>query len=83
MSLLDEHSLFLHLKRAVCMVLATKEAMWDELKEKIDREREMLMDMYGWELADFEEETSRQIFDALVERYKECVFHPCSIVYFR
>ncbi|PSR76683.1 hypothetical protein PHLCEN_2v8280 [Hermanssonia centrifuga] len=72
---LDGHSLYMQLHRAVSMVLATREAMWEELKERIDHNRESLK-AYGWEPSDFDEVgnkergVSRQKFDALVERYK-------------
>lgn len=69
-SSLDEHTLFLQLRTSVCRVLSAKEAMWDELKERIERDRESL-GIYGWESTDFEEAAARQIFDALIERYRE------------
>lgn len=71
---MDEHTLFIQLRRAVAMVLAAREAMWEELKDIIERDKELLMRVYGWQHADFDEDMSRQIFDALVERYKEYVF---------
>ena len=59
MSTLDEHTLFLQLRTAVCTVLSTREAMWDELKERIDRDRESLF-AFGWDPADLEEGASRR-----------------------
>ncbi len=65
----DEQLLFMQLYRAVGLVLATKEAMWDELKERLKRERGSLAE-YGWRDEEFLEDVSRRKFDALVERYK-------------
>lgn len=66
---LDEQVLFMQLYRAVGLVLATKEAMWEELKERLKREQGSLA-AYGWQDEGFLEDVSRRKFDALVERYK-------------
>ncbi|KAJ3539166.1 hypothetical protein NM688_g6406 [Phlebia brevispora] len=72
---LNSYSLYMQLRRAVVLILGLKEAMWDELKLKIERDRNSLK-IYGWEEADFEEEglttrdrgPSRQKFDAMVQQ---------------
>ncbi|KAH8099373.1 S-adenosyl-L-methionine-dependent methyltransferase [Cristinia sonorae] len=66
---LDEESLFMHLYRGVGSVLATREAMWDELMELIKNEPETL-EAHGWEAGDFTDAVARPKFDALVDRYK-------------
>ena len=73
---MDDHTLFMQLKRSVALVLSAKEAMWDELRERIESreredEREELTALHGWEDSDFSVDASRKIFDRLVERYKE------------
>ena len=65
---LDEHSLFMQLHRALGQVVACKEAMWDELLVKIERDQESLR-MYGWDDGDFSAATSRQKFEALFAQY--------------
>ncbi|KAI0785068.1 hypothetical protein C8Q75DRAFT_343810 [Abortiporus biennis] len=69
LSALDPHSLYMQLYRAVGVVLAVKEAMWDELKQKLKDEKGSLQ-AYGWDDQGYLEDVSRQKFDALVERYK-------------
>ncbi|EKM61303.1 uncharacterized protein PHACADRAFT_84271 [Phanerochaete carnosa HHB-10118-sp] len=66
---MNEHTLFFQLRRAVGQVLAVKEAMWEELKEKIEKDGHALL-AYGWEPADFDPESSRHKFDAMLEQYK-------------
>ena len=73
---MDDHTLFMQLKRSVALVLSAKEAMWDELRKRIESreredEREELTALHGWEDSDFSVDASRKIFDRLVERYKE------------
>ncbi|KAI0094360.1 hypothetical protein BDY19DRAFT_912415 [Irpex rosettiformis] len=73
---MDDHTLFMQLKRSVALVLSAKEAMWEELKERIEErerenEREELIALYGWEDSDLSGDAPRKIFDRLVERYKE------------
>ena len=65
----EEHSLFMHLYRAVGAVLALREAMWDELLEIIKKNSDSLK-VHGWESGDFQDGMARQKFDALIERYK-------------
>lgn len=67
---MDEHTLFFQLRRAVGQVLAVKEAMWEELKEKVEKDGHSLV-AYGWEPADFDPESSRHKFDAMLEQYKK------------
>lgn len=70
---LDEHTLFMQLQRAVSLVLATKEAMWEELLDKVDNNREFL-EAYGFDEDDFERmEMIRAKFEAMVEQYKKLV----------
>lgn len=66
---LDEHTLFLHLQRAVGLVYAAKEAMWEELKLLI-AEGPTALSKYGWDDSEYSEEASRERFDAMFERYK-------------
>ena len=73
---LEDKSLYMQLYRAAGTVYALKEAMWDELRERIESreredEREELTALHGWEDSDFSVDASRKIFDRLVERYKE------------
>ncbi|KAI0936751.1 hypothetical protein AcV5_004813 [Taiwanofungus camphoratus] len=68
--LLDEHSLYMQLFRAFGLVMACKEAMWEELMERVSKGDEALRG-YGWEVSDYAEVQSRQRFDALVEQYQK------------
>jgi hypothetical protein len=77
---MDNHTLFLQLKRSVDLILSAKEAMWDELWERIENrerthERRELTDLYGWEECDFQIDVARRIFNRLVNRYKESVLY--------
>jgi hypothetical protein len=65
---LDEHSLFMQLQRALGQVIACKEAMWEELSIKIERDKASLRP-YGWDDGDFNTVTSRQKFEALFAQY--------------
>lgn len=69
MQALPSDNLFMHLYQAVHMVLAMKEAMWDELKERVDA-RDPSLTLYGWEEDDYDLHASRKRFDALLERYR-------------
>lgn len=66
---LDEHTLFLHLQRAVRLVYAAKEAMWEELKLLL-AQGPAALEKYGWDDSEYTEEASRERFDAMFERYK-------------
>ena len=68
-ALFEEHSLFMHLYRALGTVLAIREAMWDELQDIIKRKPEALT-IHGWEPTDFQNGMPRRKFDAMVEQYK-------------
>lgn len=76
-SVLGEHSLYMQLQRAVILVLGLREAMWEELKDLIEKDRRSLK-TYGWDENDFDEEgvairdygRSRQKFDSMIEQYK-------------
>ena len=72
-----EQHYFMELQRAVTMVLGLKEAMWEELKEKINKDQESLKNEHGWEDSDFDAElgnrdygASRQKFDSMLQQYK-------------
>lgn len=67
---LDEHTLFIMLNRAVGLVFAIKEAMWDELLDKVETNRDILA-AYGWESGDFHRDTCRQKFEAMLEQYRK------------
>ena len=69
----------MQLYRAVGLVLATKEAMWDELKDRLKKERGSLV-AYGWRDEEYLEDVSRRRFDALVERYKGYVLSLAVII---
>ena len=69
MQAMSSDNLFMHLYQAVNMVLAMREAMWDELEKRVHR-RDPTLVMYGWEPGDFEVDISRKRFDALIERYR-------------
>ena len=69
MQAMPSDNLFMHLYQAVNMVLSVREAMWDELKKRVD-ERDPELARYGWKEKDFDEVISRDKFDALVERYR-------------
>ncbi|GJE86211.1 S-adenosyl-L-methionine-dependent methyltransferase [Phanerochaete sordida] len=66
---LDEHTLFLHLQRAVGLVYAAKEAMWEELRILVAQGPSALS-KFGWDDSEYTEEASRERFDAMFERYK-------------
>jgi len=66
---LDPHSLYMQLHRAAGVVFATKEAMWEELSEKVIKGDQTLR-QYGWGDGDFDIEVSRRKFDALMDSYK-------------
>ncbi|OBZ79347.1 Pheromone-regulated membrane protein 10 [Grifola frondosa] len=65
----DEHSLYMHLYRTVTFVLSLKEAMWDELRVRIESRNQSLK-RYGWEDGDYDEDISRAKFEAMVEQYE-------------
>lgn len=69
MQAMSSDNLFMHLYQAVHMVLAMKEAMWDELEKRVNR-RDPTLVLYGWEPGDYELDVSRERFDALIERYR-------------
>lgn len=69
---LEEHSLNMALFRALGLVLAVKEAMWEELLGRVARGDRQLV-RYGWGKNDYSEGASRVLFDGLVEQYRKCV----------
>lgn len=69
---LDEHTLFITLNRAVGLVFAVKEAMWEELVEKTKQDKQSLV-QYGWELQELDQESCRQRFEALIDQYRKWV----------
>ena len=68
---MDAHTLFFQLRRAVGLVLAAQEAMWEELREMLEQDAHALRG-YGWEPAEFDLESGRHKFDAMLEQYKKC-----------
>ncbi|GJE85787.1 S-adenosyl-L-methionine-dependent methyltransferase [Phanerochaete sordida] len=66
---MDEHTLFFQLRRAVGQVLAAQEAMWEELREMLEQDAHALLG-YGWEPTEFDLESGRLKFDAMLEQYK-------------
>ena len=72
---LSEHSLNMQLFRALGLVMSVKEAMWDELRERVGRAEEgrRLRTECGWEDADFVEGALREKFEGWVGRYQRCV----------
>lgn len=73
----DDHNMFMHLQRAVGIVMGVKEAMWDELKIMVDR-RDDRLSKYGWKFdsIDFTPAESRKRFEWLWDRYREYVSDP-------
>ncbi|EED77760.1 predicted protein [Postia placenta Mad-698-R] len=69
---LEEHSLNMALFRALGLVLAVKEAMWEELLGRVARGDRQLV-RYGWGKNDYSEGASRVLFDGLVEQYRKDV----------
>jgi hypothetical protein len=66
---MSESTLFMHLQRAVGLVYAAKEAMWDELRALVNRGPGSLAE-YGWDESEYTKEASRERFDAMFDRYK-------------
>ncbi|KAI0371662.1 hypothetical protein BV20DRAFT_992578 [Pilatotrama ljubarskyi] len=69
----DLHSLCLHLRRALGVVLSLREAMWDELQAlwKVPREaRDVDLAKYGFSLGEDTLETVRGKYIALLDQYK-------------
>ncbi len=65
---LPNDALFMHLYQAVRMVLAVKEAMWDELVKRVDA-NDRSWRLHGWEEdTDYDERSSRDRVEALVDR---------------
>lgn len=73
---LPEHSLNMQLFRALGLVMSVKEAMWEELCERVAKagEGRRLREECGWEDADFAEGALREKFEGWVERYRRWVF---------
>ncbi|KAI0780464.1 hypothetical protein BD413DRAFT_463145 [Trametes elegans] len=67
----DLHSLCLHLRRALGVVLGVREAMWDELQAMWKAPRPSVdLGKYGFSLSEDTLETVRSKFDALLDQYK-------------
>ncbi|KAI0702334.1 hypothetical protein BC835DRAFT_1263900 [Cytidiella melzeri] len=67
---MGEGALYMHLYQASRTVFAVKEAMWDELKGRMEEKDEGLVE-HGWKTCeDYQEEESRRRFDGLLEGYK-------------
>lgn len=71
----DLHSLCLHLRRALGVVLSLREAMWDELAAVWDAkpaERSVDLEKYGFSYSEDTLESARGKFVALLDQYKRC-----------
>lgn len=69
-SSLSERSLAMHLYRSYQLVLACREALWEELNDRL-RNRKDELKPFGWEDdEDWEELQTRRKFEILVERYE-------------
>ena len=68
----DEHARYMQLFRAVAGVLSTKEAMWDELLDRVNR-HDPILEKYGWQEEDYDEQASRERFEHAVEQYQRWV----------
>jgi hypothetical protein len=67
---LTERSLAMHLYRSYQSVLACREAMWEELDDRIRNRKEELLP-FGWsDDEELEELQSRTKFERLIERYR-------------
>ena len=69
MAALPSENLYMHLYQALHMVLALKEAMWDELKRRVVA-KDPALGLHGWQKNDYGLATSREKFDALLDRYR-------------
>ncbi|KZT75057.1 hypothetical protein DAEQUDRAFT_19481 [Daedalea quercina L-15889] len=69
---MPERTLNMQLFRALGLVMSVKEAMWEELCERVRRPAEgrRLREACGWEDADFAEAPLREKFEGWVERYR-------------
>ena len=65
-----DHTLYMHLHRAVSLVYSLKEAMWEELRALVRRKHGSLEE-YGWEVHEHVDEAARERFEAMWERYRE------------
>lgn len=67
---LSERSLAMHLHRSFQIIMASQEAMWEELKDRIRNRKDELLP-FGWDDdEELEELQSRKKFEKLVERYQ-------------
>ncbi|KAI0094104.1 hypothetical protein BDY19DRAFT_902763 [Irpex rosettiformis] len=67
---MGEGALFMHLYQAARMVYAAKEAMWEELIDRVDKKDPKLA-VYGWKtVKDYWLEESRRKFEGLFEGYE-------------
>ncbi len=75
---MSDRSLAMHLYKSYQLVIACREAMWEELRDRIRNRREELVD-FGW---DDDEElevlNNRQRFEKLIERYE--MYGPLSFL---
>ncbi|EPT01481.1 hypothetical protein FOMPIDRAFT_56317 [Fomitopsis schrenkii] len=80
---LPEHSLNMQLFRALGLVMSVKEAMWEELCERVAKagEGRRLREECGWEDADFAEGALREKFEGWVERYRSDIRARVSLWY--
>ncbi len=74
----DLHSLCLHLRRSLGVVLAVREAMWEELQSLVTSPRsDVDLDRYGFYVHEDTMESMRAKYVQLLDQYKRCV---CALV---
>ena len=70
----DVHSLCLHLRRSLGVVLAVREAMWEELQSLVTSPRsDVDLDKYGFYVHEDTIESMRAKYVQLLDQYKRCV----------
>ena len=69
----DVHSLCLHLRRSLGVVLAVREAMWEELQSLVTSPRsDVDLDKYGFYVHEDTIESMRAKYVQLLDQYKRC-----------
>ena len=67
---MSDRSLAMHLYKSYQLVIACREAMWEELRDRIRNRREELVE-FGWDDdEELQELNNRQRFEKLIERYE-------------
>ena len=65
----DEQTRYMQLYRVVTGVLSTKEAMWDELLDRVSK-KDPILKKYGWQDEDYTEQASREMFEQAIDQYQ-------------